>query len=53
MLYGLNKIANAIIKGVPIDSSYFFVCDNFEMLVEKLYASESTMPETTVTTKSI
>ena len=40
MLYGLNKIANAVIKGVPTDSSYYFVCENFEMLLEKLYASE-------------
>jgi len=41
MLYGLNKISNAIIKGVPTDSAYYFVCENFEMLLEKLYASES------------
>ena len=41
MLYGLNKIANAIIKGVPTDPSYFFACENFEMFLEKLYASKS------------
>ena len=41
MLYGLNKIANAIIKGVPADPSYFFACENFEMFLEKLYASKS------------
>ena len=40
MLYGLNKIAHAIIRGVPKISSYFYTCENFEMLMEKLYASK-------------
>ena len=40
MWYGLNKIANAIVQGVPIHSSYFFACENFEMVLEKLYTSK-------------
>ena len=40
MLYGLNKIAFAIISGVSDEESYFINCENFENLIEDLYKSE-------------
>lgn len=42
MWYGLNKVANAIVKGVTDNPSYFFACENFEMFLEKLYTSKTT-----------